>query len=112
MKAQDDTRDDAQHDSYDPRDEFDGIKPSTEGVIRIWDDARKYLNVGKGRDIQMSGRVPEDAILRQLQAEGYTEDDAEDIVEHFGKTGDLDRSVDGVVPVVLNIDVTETEVTA
>jgi hypothetical protein len=93
-------------------DELNHPTPSLDAVLRIYDDARTYLNVTRGRDIPPGGRIDEDELTAQLVEEGYTEAEADNILDLYDTRGDLTRDIDGVVPTVLQISVGETEVSA
>jgi hypothetical protein len=95
-----------------PEDELAHPVPSLDAVLRIYDDARTYLNVTRGRDIPPGGRIDEDELVNQLQEEGYTKAEAENILDLFESRGDLTLDLDGVVPTVLQIAVDEGEVSA
>jgi hypothetical protein len=86
--------------------------PTLDAVLRIYDDARTYLNVTRGRDIPSGGRVDEDELVAQLVEEGYSNAEAKNILDLYDTRGDLERDLDGVAPTVLQITVGETEVSA
>jgi hypothetical protein len=93
-------------------DQLDHPTPSLDAVLRIYDDARTYLNVAREREVPPGGRIDEDEFAAQLVEEGYTKAEAENILDLFERRGDLTRDLDGVAPTVLQITVGETEVSA
>jgi hypothetical protein len=83
---------------------------TTDAIYRIYDDARVWLNVAEGRDIEKGEKIPEGEFIAQLEAEGYEHEEATLILDNFDDDGVLDRSGAGVVPTVFNITVDAEEV--
>jgi hypothetical protein len=81
---------------------------TTDAIYRIYDDARVWLNVAEGRDIEKGEKIPEGEFIAQLEAEGYEHEEATLILDNFD--GVLDRSGEGVVPTAFNITVDAEEV--
>lgn len=98
------------NDTAQPEDELAHPTPSLDGLLRIYDDARGYLNVTRDRRIPAGGRIDEGELVNQLREEGYTKTESENILDLFEGRGDLTRDLDGVAPTILKITVGETEV--
>jgi hypothetical protein len=92
--------------------ELDHVAPTPEALLRIYEDARVWLNVARDREIGPGARIDEDELLAQLEAEGYSKSEAAGILDRAENRDELSRTTDGVVPVVLNVTVEEAEVSA
>jgi hypothetical protein len=90
--------------------ELNQPKPSTDALLRIYDDARVWLNVEYDRDLERGARIPEKELVAQLEAEGYGHDEATLLLDRFDDDGALDRAPEGVAPTVLRMTVGREEV--
>jgi hypothetical protein len=71
---------------------------SPEGIRRIYDDARIWVNVSKDREIPLGKPIDVSELVEQLNAEGYTKSEAKSIVESYGEMGELVHDLNGVRP--------------
>jgi hypothetical protein len=72
--------------------------PSSEGIRRIYDDARIWINVSKDREIPPGKPIDAGELVEQLKAEGYTKTEAKDIIDAYVEMGELVHDLDGIRP--------------
>lgn len=66
--------------------------PSVEGILRIYNDARIWVNISERREIPPGNPINSDELVEQLQQEGYTEYKAKNIIDAYAEKGVLEHN--------------------